>query len=159
MYREISLTMMTSSNGNIFRNTGHLCQGPVNSPDKAQWRGAIMFSLNCSWINGWVNNHEAGDLRRHRTHYDVTNGIVSTDTCSLQWRYVGDTTPLINPVNSPHKWPQWGKRFMSWRNYTDFESELCLPTRISANSEHGNERPRSCPVYEGDPSHNYAKQD
>ena len=24
------------------------------------------------WINGWVNNGEAGDLRRHRTHYDVT---------------------------------------------------------------------------------------
>ena len=25
-----------------------------------------------AWINGWVNNHEAGDLRRHRAHYDVT---------------------------------------------------------------------------------------
>ena len=25
-----------------------------------------------AWINGWVNNGEAGDLRRHRTHYDVT---------------------------------------------------------------------------------------
>ena len=23
------------------------------------------------WINGWVNNHEAGDLRHHRAHYDV----------------------------------------------------------------------------------------
>ena len=23
-------------------------------------------------INGWVNNDEAGDLRRHRAHYDVT---------------------------------------------------------------------------------------
>ena len=23
------------------------------------------------WINGWINNHAAGDLRRHRTHYDV----------------------------------------------------------------------------------------
>ena len=27
---------------------------------------------NCAWINGWVNNGEAGDLRRHRAHYDVT---------------------------------------------------------------------------------------
>ena len=26
----------------------------------------------CVWINGWVNNREAGDLRRHRAHYDVT---------------------------------------------------------------------------------------
>ena len=22
-------------------------------------------------LNGWVNNSEAGDLRRHRAHYDV----------------------------------------------------------------------------------------
>ena len=29
------------------------------------------FSLICVWINSWVNNCEAGDLRRHRGHYDV----------------------------------------------------------------------------------------
>ena len=23
-------------------------------------------------VNGWVNNREAGDLRRYRAHYDVT---------------------------------------------------------------------------------------
>ena len=44
---------------------------PVNSPHKGQWRGALTFSLICAWINGWVNNREAGDLRRHRAHYDV----------------------------------------------------------------------------------------
>ena len=43
----------------------------VNSPHKDQWRGALMFSLICAWINGWVNNSETGDLRRHRTHYYV----------------------------------------------------------------------------------------
>ena len=32
-----------------------------------------MDSLICAWINGWVNNRDAGDLRRHRNHYDVTN--------------------------------------------------------------------------------------
>ena len=47
-------------------------QSPVNSPHKGQWRGALMFSLVCSRINGWVNNGEAGDLRRHRAHYDAT---------------------------------------------------------------------------------------
>ena len=26
----------------------------------------------CTWINGWINNGEAGDLRRHRAHYGVT---------------------------------------------------------------------------------------
>ena len=44
---------------------------PVNSPHKGQWRGALMFSLICARINDWVNNREAGDLRRHRGHYDV----------------------------------------------------------------------------------------
>ena len=47
-------------------------RSPVNSPHKGQWRGALMFSSICTWINGWVNNHEAGNLRRHRAHYDVT---------------------------------------------------------------------------------------
>ena len=41
------------------------------SPHKGQWRGALMFSFICVWINDWVNNREAGDLRRHRGHYDV----------------------------------------------------------------------------------------
>ena len=30
-----------------------------------------MFSLICVGINGWVNNRKAGELRRHRAHYDV----------------------------------------------------------------------------------------
>ena len=46
-------------------------RSPVNSPHKGQWRGALMFSLICAWINAWVYNREAGDLRRHRAHYDV----------------------------------------------------------------------------------------
>ena len=66
-------SMMTSSNGRIFRVTGHLChRSPVNYPQKGQWRGALMFSFICVWINGGVKNREAGDLRRHRAHYDVT---------------------------------------------------------------------------------------
>ena len=46
-------------------------QSPVNYPQKGHWGGALMFSLICAWINAWVNNCEAGDLRLHRTHYDV----------------------------------------------------------------------------------------
>ena len=53
-----------------------ICAGnspvPVNSPHKDQWRGALMFSLISVWINDWVNNREAGDLRCYRSHYDVT---------------------------------------------------------------------------------------
>ena len=42
-----------------------------------------MFYLICIWINGWVNNHEAGDLRRHRGHFDVNvmvTGVVWKET-------------------------------------------------------------------------------
>ena len=44
---------------------------PVNSPHKGQWRGALIFSMICGRINGWVNNRDAGDLRRYRAHYYV----------------------------------------------------------------------------------------
>ena len=81
-----SIYMMTSSNGNIFRVTGHLGGGihwsPVNFQHKGQWRGALMFSLICVWINGWENNREAGDLRRYRALYDV---IVMTCVNRLHW--------------------------------------------------------------------------
>ena len=46
-------------------------RSPVTSPHKGQWRGTLMFSLICAWINGWVNNREASDLRRHRSNYGV----------------------------------------------------------------------------------------
>ena len=47
-------------------------QPPVNSQHKGQWRGALMFTLICVWINGCVNNREAGDLRHYCAHYGVT---------------------------------------------------------------------------------------
>ena len=47
-------------------NSPVTCESPVN-----QWRGALVFSLICAWINGWVNNSKTVDLRCHRAHYDV----------------------------------------------------------------------------------------
>ena len=46
-------------------------RSPVHSPHKGQWRGALKFSLICAWIKDWINNGEAGNLRRHLAHYDV----------------------------------------------------------------------------------------
>ena len=52
-----------------------LCVGnsPVSGefPAQSQWRGALKFSLICAWINGWINNRKAGNLRRRRTHYEI----------------------------------------------------------------------------------------
>ena len=72
--------MVTSCNGNIFRVIGPLCgefTGRRWIHRKGQWRGALMFSLIFAWINGWANNSKAGDLRRLRTHYDITTMYIS----------------------------------------------------------------------------------
>ena len=70
------LSMMTSSNGNIFRVTGHLCgefTGPRWIPHtKASDAELWCFLWSASEKNDWVNNREAGDLKRYRAHYDVT---------------------------------------------------------------------------------------
>ena len=61
-----------------------------NSPvtaDKGQWHGSLIFSLICNWINGWVYNREVGDLRPHRTHYNV---IVMCGFCLL-WTFIHGT--------------------------------------------------------------------
>ena len=58
--------MMTSSNGNIFRVTGPLCEEfaghrwiPLTKASDAElW----CFFFIYTWINDWVNNREAGDF-------------------------------------------------------------------------------------------------
>ena len=54
-----------------------LCVGQANSLHKGRWRQALMFSLICTWINGWVDQHEAVDLRCQSAHCDVTLMIIS----------------------------------------------------------------------------------
>ena len=70
-------------------------QSPVNSPHKGQRRRALIFSLIGVWINGWVNNREAGDLRRYRAHYDVTvmdlGSLITRQICKKT--YVGSAAP------------------------------------------------------------------
>ena len=93
-------------------------RSPVNSPHKGQWRGALMFTLICTRINGWVNNREAGDLRHYRTHYDVivmsfrSKLEFNKKNCLSWWRHQMEvfsaSLAFVRrihrwPVNSPHK--------------------------------------------------------
>ena len=64
----------------------------VNSPLKGQWSGAFVFSLICAWINGWVKDCKAGDLRRHRAHYGVI----------VMWGW---------PADFPHEGQKCGNHF------------------------------------------------
>ena len=96
-------TMMTSSNGNNYRIIGHLC-GEFTDPrwiprtkasDAKLW--CFLWSA-CVWINGWVNNREAGDLRRYRAHYDVTviSNLMHWSACIIGWKS-GLLDILISP--------------------------------------------------------------
>ena len=69
-------------------------RSPVNSPHIGQWRGALIFALIFARINDWTNNPEAGDLRRHRTRYDVT---VMSNT-SRTTNHKGWNTPTDGPT-------------------------------------------------------------
>ena len=78
--------MMASLNGNIVRVTDPLCGEftdhrwipRTKASDTEFW----CFCLICAWINGWVNNREAGYLRRHRIQYDA---IVMEKTWLFPW--------------------------------------------------------------------------
>ena len=48
--------------------TGHRWIPRTKASDAELWCFLKIYAL----INGWVNNREAGDLRRHVAHYDVT---------------------------------------------------------------------------------------
>ena len=59
----------------------------MNSPHKGRWRGALMFSMICVWINGWKNNRGACDW----------DAIVLTMT-SLKWCYDIRDLPATKPT-------------------------------------------------------------
>ena len=69
-----------------------LCEGnsPVTGefPHKGQWRGALMFSLIFAWTNGWVNNRDAGDLRRPScqlwTHFNMFTYLINANQMLFQ---------------------------------------------------------------------------
>ena len=75
-------------------------RSPVNSPHKGQWRGALMFPLIWTWINSSVNNHEAGDLRRHRAHYDiiVMNSAAKSNPCCQRLIVTHQRTSITSTI-------------------------------------------------------------
>ena len=104
-----------------------ICVGnsPVTGefPHKGQWRGALMFSLIWAWLNDWANNREAGDLRRHRTHYDVV--VMHVVQCRL----------AINPWPRDHlgmRPANGGRRYnvtSSLIGWMHSQNDLCMTLR------------------------------
>ena len=105
-------------------------QSPVNSPNKRQWRGALVLTLISARTNDWTNNRDAGDLRRHHAHYDVTGmkltvrvifHLGTTDGLCF-WHYqlwydwltplvwfLSPLSPILLSLNK-HSWGWWLRR-------------------------------------------------
>ena len=84
-------------------------RSPVNSPQKGQWRGALMFSLIWVWINDWVNNRKPGDLRHYPGNYDVTvMHEYLANACLHPLPQTHRTGAwLSNILNTESTWPDW----------------------------------------------------
>ena len=112
--KQNTICMMKSSNGKIFRVTGLFCREftgyrwipRTKTSDAELW---CFLSSAPEW-KFWVNNREAGDLRRHRAHYDV----IVMMSC-----YPFDVNAPIPPWNpdeaptiesTPHAYTQVGGR-------------------------------------------------
>ena len=106
---------------------------PVNSPHKGQWRGALMFSLICAWINVWVNYREAGGLRRHRAHYDVTVIYISNSA-----HYEKEEWAEINSTNESNEY--WCSLHINSVHHTSLLFYLChvFPLLKFHHSRHSN---------------------
>ena len=107
-------------------------RSPVNSPYKGQWRGALMRSFICAWFNGWENNHAAGDLRRHCTHYDVT---VIRHFCPMPvLKYRQHTSTLSFLLHEIHmEFGSWNTVQLrhNWRDgFSDNQPHDCLLNRL-----------------------------
>ena len=98
--------MMTSSNGSIFRVTGHLW-GEFTSHRWIPLTRASDAELWCFlWsapTNVWTNNWDTSVLRRHRVHYDVTV-MLHTKSLSPNFHTPGTEIKRRNCRPSGHYW-------------------------------------------------------
>ena len=121
--------MMMSSNGSIFRvtgplwgeSTGHQWIPLTKASDTELW----CFLWSPPWISCWINNREAGDLRCHRTHYDV---IVMRSHCSIS-----NFLFPIETENFSHTCTQYLNDILGWK--TEKQSLLgcfiyCLSSHV-----------------------------
>ena len=108
--------MMTSSNGNIFRVTGHLCGEftgprwiPYTKPSDADlW----CFLWSSPWINVWVNIGEAGELRRYRAHYGAI--VMRTDVLVKVSKFLRQKVSRHKGDSNPQPSDSWWMLLTIW---------------------------------------------
>ena len=67
--------------------------GPGEFPAQRSVTRNFDVSLICAGINGWVNSGDAGDLRRHRVHYDPI--VMGSAIMFKTWRQMRQVQRII----------------------------------------------------------------
>ena len=75
-------------------------RSPVNSPHKGQWRGALMFSLICTWTNDWVNNrdHDMIFVKMTASSAASDDNFIKTTRLLFQWRWMHSNTLVFSLI-------------------------------------------------------------
>ena len=112
-------------------------QSLVNSSHKGLWHGALMFSFICVSINAWVNNHEAGDSRHHRTHFDVI--VMYLWLCTSCGNYT-QIARFVEPTWAPSGScrPQMGLMLAPWTLLSGqcFSNGVCIVNIIEKSDKY-----------------------
>ena len=90
---------------------------PVLFPAQRPVTRSLMFSLISVWINDWVNNRDAGDLRRYHAHYDV---IVMLGPLIVKRH-----NNRANNIISDHSVVKLGGWWFSVQMANDFKNDPC----------------------------------
>ena len=89
---------------------------PVNSPHKDQWYRALVFSLICSWIYGWVNNKRLSK-QRQCWWFDAPSRPL--------WRQCNGQAQLLAQHN--RVWMFWFEVKSNVALYTKPPTHICTP--------------------------------
>ena len=76
-----------------------------NSPVKGQWRGTVMFSLICAWINGWIKPSwgwwfEPLSRSLWRANYDCNETVIRDTPKCIYYQY--SAPPICHGLFSPY---------------------------------------------------------
>ena len=76
-----------------------LCEGNSPMTGEFPWQRPVTrgfdISLIHAWTNNWVNTRDAGHLRRHRAHYDITVIYLQITCSDSTYR---DSTRVVIPA-------------------------------------------------------------
>ena len=88
--------------------------------------GTLMFSLMCSWTNHWANNGDAGNLTRHRAHYNVI-AIATQQHWGLAWSPWAQLQYVLSMSfhDNSLQWRHNGRDSIS-----NHQPHDCLPNRL-----------------------------